>query len=262
MLTVHTLASGSEGNCLLLSGGGVHLLVDAGISARRIAGALGELGLTPQDLSAICVTHSHSDHVSGLATIVKRWDVPILATAPCGRQLAYRVAGLEAKLRTIETGGGFPIGEITVTAFPTSHDAPGSCGFRFDALGVLTDSGYVTEEAAGTLAGVSLLLLEANHDVETLRSGAYPYYLKQRILGTEGHLCNEDTAAFAVTLAEHGAGEIVLAHLSRDNNTPAMALNAVSAALSAAGLAPALSAAPREVTGPCHTVVRRAVCRK
>ena len=98
--------------------------------------------------------------------------------------------------------------------------------------------------------------------METLRSGAYPYYLKQRILGTEGHLCNEDAAAFAVTLAEHGAGEIVLAHLSRDNNTPAMALNAVSAALSAAGLAPALSAAPRDVTGPCHTVVRRAVCRK
>ena len=144
MTSIHTFASGSSGNAALVSRGETHILLDAGISARRIAGALGELGLTPQDLSAICVTHSHSDHVSGLATIVKRWDVPILATAPCGRQLSYRVAGLETKLRTVETGGGFPIGEITVTAFPTSHDAPGSCGFRFDALGVLTDSGYVT----------------------------------------------------------------------------------------------------------------------
>ena len=98
--------------------------------------------------------------------------------------------------------------------------------------------------------------------MEALRSGPYPYYLKQRILGTEGHLCNEDAAAFAVTLAEQGAGEIVLAHLSKDNNTPAMALNAVSAALSAAGLSPVLTVAPRDTVGPCHTVIRRAVCKK
>ena len=129
-------------------------------------------------------------------------------------------------------------------------------------MGFLTDTGYVTEEAADLLPGVDLAILEANHDVETLRSGPYPYYLKQRILGTEGHLCNEDAAAFAVTLAEQGAGEIVLAHLSKDNNTPAMALNAVSAALSAAGLSPVLTVAPRDTVGPCHTVIRRAVCKK
>ena len=204
MTSIHTFACGSSGNAALVSRGATHILLDAGISARRIAAALGELGLSPQDLSAICVTHSHSDHISGLATIVKRWDVPILATAPCGRQLSYRVAGLETKLRTIETGGGFPIGEITVTAFPTSHDAPGSCGFRFDALGVLTDSGYVTEEAADTLAGVSLLLLEANHDVDLLQNGPYPYYLKERILSGQGHLSNETAAAFAVAMARQG----------------------------------------------------------
>ena len=129
-------------------------------------------------------------------------------------------------------------------------------------MGFLTDTGYVTEEASDLLPGVDLAILEANHDVEALRSGPYPYYLKQRILGTEGHLCNEDAAAFAVTLAEQGAGEIVLAHLSKDNNTPAMALNAVSAALSAAGLSPVLTVAPRDTVGPCHTVIRRAVCKK
>ena len=236
MTSIHTFASGSSGNAALVSRDGTHILLDAGISARRIAGALGELGLSPQDLSAICVTHSHSDHVSGLATIVKRWDVPILATAPCGRQLSYRVAGLETKLRTIETGGGFPIGEITVTAFPTSHDAPGSCDFRFDELGILTDSGYVTEEAADTLAGVSLLLLEANHDVDLLQNGPYPYYLKERILSDQGHLSNETAAAFAVAMARQGTEEFILAHLSAENNTPERALSAVRWALADAGL--------------------------
>ena len=129
-------------------------------------------------------------------------------------------------------------------------------------MGFLTDTGYVTEEAADLLPGVDLAILEANHDIESLCSGPYPYYLKQRIWGTEGHLCNEDAAAFAVTLAEQGAGEIVLAHLSKDNNPPAMALNAVSAALSAAGLSPVLTVAPRDTVGPCHTVIRRAVCKK
>ena len=109
---------------------------------------------------------------------------------------------------------------------------------------------------------VDLAILEANHDVEALRSGPYPYYLKQRILGTEGHLCNEDAAQFAVTLAENGASDIVLAHLSRDNNTPTMALNAVAAALDGAGLAPELSVAPRDTVGPCHIVRRRAVCKR
>ena len=129
-------------------------------------------------------------------------------------------------------------------------------------MGFLTDTGYITDEAAELLPGVDLAILEANHDIEALCSGLYPYSLTQRILGAEGHLCNEDAAAFAVTLAEHGTGEIVLAHLSKDNNTPAMALNAVSAALSAAGLAPLLTVAPRDTVGPCHAVVRRAVCRK
>ena len=249
MTTVHTLASGSSGNAALFSCGGVHLLIDAGISCRRITTALKTLGLAPEALSAILITHTHTDHIAGLEVLLKKTDCPVLATPRTCRELRYRLPVSAGRFTELE--GSAEIGETVITPVPTSHDAPGSCGWRLD-----------TPEAAALLPGVDFAILEANHDVETLRSGAYPYYLKQRILGTEGHLCNEDAAAFAVTLAEHGAGEIVLAHLSRDNNTPAMALNAVSAALSAAGLAPALSAAPRDVTGPCHTVVRRAVCRK
>ena len=112
------------------------------------------------------------------------------------------------------------------------------------------------------LAGVDLAVLEANHDIETLCSGPYPYYLKQRILGIQGHLSNADAARFAVSLAEDGAAEIVLAHLSRENNTPAMAQAAVEAALSAAGLAPLLSVAPRDSLGPAHVICRRNVCKR
>ena len=130
------------------------------------------------------------------------------------------------------------------------------------AVGVLTDTGYVTDEAADILEGVDLAVLEANHDIETLRSGPYPYYLKQRILGAQGHLSNEDAARFAAVLAQSGTSEIILAHLSRENNTPAMAQTAVERALSAAGVSPLLSVAPRDCLGPAHTVSRRSVCRR
>lgn len=138
-------------------------------------------------------------------------------------------------------------------------------------MGVLTDTGYVTEEASDLLAGVNLAVLEANHDVESLRSGPYPYYLKQRILGAEGHLCNEDAARFAAALVRSGTSEVVLAHLSRENNTPAMALHAVESALCAAGLPPCtegsstgprVTIAPREALSEAHVVARRGLCRR
>ena len=262
MTTVHTLASGSSGNALLLSWEGGHILVDAGISCRRISRSLETLGLSLGDLDALCVTHTHSDHISGLATLLKHTDCPVWATAPAGRDLLRRLAGLEDRLR--EAAGSFAVGDCAVSAFPTAHDAPGSCGYRFDTpdggVGVLTDSGLVTAEAEAVLPGVALAVLEANHDVEALRSGPYPYFLKERILGPGGHLRNEDAAAFAVTLAAAGAREIVLAHLSRENNTPAMALRAVETALSAAGLSPRLSAAPRDCLSGAYVLEGGCVC--
>ena len=266
MTTVHTLASGSSGNALLLSCGESHILLDAGISCRRITAALRELGLEPGSLAAILITHTHADHISGLQTLLKRCDAPVLATERAGRELAWRLSAAEARLEALDFGVSRSIGEFAVTAVPTSHDAPGSCGFRLDtedgSVGVLTDTGYVTDEAAEILEGVELAVLEANHDIETLRSGPYPYYLKQRILGPQGHLSNDDAARFAAALAESGASEIVLAHLSRENNTPAMAQTAVEQALSAAGISPLLSVAPRDCLGPAHVVCRRSVCKR
>ena len=266
MTTVHTLASGSSGNALLLSHGGTHLLIDAGISCRRITVSLGQLGLSAADLSAVLITHTHTDHISGLQTLLKRGNFPIRATGRTCRELEYRIAGIQDRLEPLDLCRPVSLGGCAVTAFPTSHDAPGSCGFRIDtedgSVGLITDTGHVTDEAAELLPGVDLAVLEANHDIETLRSGPYPYYLKQRILGSEGHLCNDDAARFAVALAEAGAGEIVLAHLSKENNTPAMARTAVETALSAASLSPRLSVAPRDTLSEAHTVSRRAVCRK
>ena len=267
MTIVHTLASGSSGNALVILSGGTRILLDAGVSCRRITAALAALGLGPGDLDAILVTHTHTDHISGLRTLLKRTDAPVWATARTGRDLLYRLPELEDRLCPAELGVSFEIGGCAVIPVAASHDAPGACGYRLDtadgSVGILTDTGYVTDQAAELLPGVDLAVLEANHDVETLCSGPYPYYLKQRILGPEGHLSNGDAAAFAAILAERGAAEIVLAHLSRENNTPAMALTAVETALAGAGLAPALSVAPRDTLGPAHVLVRRAaVCRR
>ena len=266
MTVVHTLASGSSGNALVVLSGGTRILLDAGVSCRRITASLAELGMGPGDLDAILITHTHTDHISGLRTLLKRTDAPVWATARTGRDLLYRLPEAEDRLCPAEPGVPFEVGGCTVTAVAASHDAPGACGYRLDtadgSVGILTDTGYVTDQAADLLPGVDLAVLEANHDVEALRSGPYPYYLKQRILGPEGHLSNTDAAAFAVTLAERGAGEIVLAHLSRENNTPAMARTAVETALAAAGWGPLLSVAPRDTLGPAHVVGRRSVCRR
>ena len=266
MTTVHTLASGSSGNAVLLTFDGTHLLVDAGISCRRITAALRQLGLGPEQLDAVLITHTHADHIQGLQTLLKKTKMPVYGTARVCRDLAWRLEGIEERLREVPLCESFSLGDCRVTAFPVSHDAPGACGYRFDGaaggVGLMTDTGCVTDEAAEVLSGVDTMVLEANHDVETLCSGAYPYCLKKRILGAEGHLCNEAAAEFAVTLAKSGTTQIVLAHLSRDNNTPAMALRAVEQALSGAALSAKVTVAPRDCLGECCEVTGRNVCRK
>lgn len=254
MLTVHTFASGSEGNCLLLSGGSVHLLVDAGISARRITASLRELGLSPGDVTAVLLTHEHTDHTAGLATLTKQHRLPLYASDATAAALAFRCPALRDVLRPIPRRYAFSLGDVDITVFPTSHDAAGSVDYRFDRLGasvgVLTDTGCVTPETEEALRGVGLLVLESNHDAEWLMSGPYPYHLKQRIAGRQGHLSNDDAAAFARRLAEQGTRRFVLAHLSRENNTPARALQVMETALS--GLSAEVDVAPRGQLSVCY----------
>ena len=264
MTLFHTIASGSSGNAALFSDGGVHILIDMGISCRRTVTALAQLGVRPEELSAILITHEHTDHIQGLATYIKKYRTPILCSPGTARQLRYRLAGVEPLLRTVPLGGRERCGHVEITLLPTCHDCRESSAFRLDtgdtALGYLTDTGCIPEETASALLGCQLLVLESNHDVEWLRSGPYPYYLKERILGAYGHLSNDDAARFAVEMAQRGTREIVLAHLSRENNTPARALDTVQRALDAADCTVRLSAAPRcEV---CRYEVEVLPCRK
>lgn len=249
MTTICTLASGSSGNAALLSREETHLLIDMGISCRRICQSLTALGLTPESLTGVLVTHEHTDHTGGLATYIKKYRTPIYCTPAVSRQLAYRLAGIEPLLRPMEMGETAVFGGVEAEILPTSHDCPGSAAWHFTTpegrVGYLTDTGYIVEETGERLLGADVLVLESNHDVEMLRSGPYPFSLKKRILGEQGHLSNDAAAGYAVKTVRAGTRSILLAHLSDENNTPELALLTVRQALEEAGLFPSLAAAPR-----------------
>lgn len=254
-----TLASGSSGNCILVSHGSSHILVDAGISCRRITAALQSLGVEPHTLLGVCVTHEHSDHISGLATLTKHYHLPVYTSPGTARQLCYRMAGLEDLICPVLPGEGCEAGPFDLGSFPTSHDAAEPMGFTFSAGGrkvtVVTDLGLVSDAVLRGVLGADLVVCESNHDVEWLRSGSYPYYLKARILGDKGHLSNEAGAALALQCAQTGAHTVILAHLSAENNTPARALETTRKVLTAGGFENVrLAVAPRNELSACYGV--------
>lgn len=257
LLELCTLASGSSGNCTLVTDGHTHILIDAGISARRICRSLRDLGLEPSELSGVLITHEHTDHICGLATLTKQLRLPVYASRGTARQLCYRIAFLDELVRPFRPGGRFALGELEVGTFSTPHDTAESAGYTVSdgahKAAVVTDLGYVTEDVRSGIRGVDLLVCEANHDEEWVRSGPYPYFLKERILGDRGHLSNEAGAALALEAVEGGACSVVLAHLSHENNTPGRAYGTVSAVLERSGAVPGrdviLEVAPRSEPG-------------
>lgn len=262
MLTLTTLASGSSGNCILLSGGGTHLLVDVGISCRRVCKALEGLGVAPEELTGVLITHEHSDHISGLATLTKRFRVPVYTSTGTARQLCYRIAALEDVVRPCTPGTSFALGGLDVETFPTLHDAAQPMGYAISdgsrKAAVVTDLGLVTDAVRAGISGAHVVVVESNHEVEMVQSGSYPYFLKQRILGERGHLSNEAGATLARTAVEGGAHTVVLAHLSAENNTPLRARTASELALCACGAQVGrdvtLIVAPRTEAGSTYTV--------
>lgn len=233
-MRIVTFASGSSGNCTFIESGKTSILIDVGISMRRIKANLALCGKTPADLAAVFISHEHSDHVSGLATMVKNYAIPVYAPRTVANHLRYTMTGVEASLREMPVGESVPVGDVSVRAFHTPHDTDESVGYRVEGdkiFALATDMGCVTEEAESALTGADAVLIEANHDLEMLRTGAYPVYLKKRILSSRGHLSNSDCAALAARLAESGTKNIILGHLSRENNTPALAFSTVRAAL-------------------------------
>lgn len=258
-MELHTLASGSSGNCILLSHCGSHILVDAGISCRRITTALRSLGIEPEELAGVCITHEHSDHIAGLATLTKHYALPLYTSPGTARQLCYRMAGLEDLIRPLAPGEATEVGAFLLGGFSTSHDASEPMGFTFSADGrkaaVVTDLGFVSDEVLRAVVGSQAVVCESNHDVEWLKSGPYPYYLKARILGDKGHLSNEAGAALALRCAQAGAHTVILAHLSAENNSPERALQTALTALSAGGFEDVkLAVAPRSEPSPLYEV--------
>ena len=252
----YTLASSSAGNAALVCHENTHILIDAGISCRRITQSLAALSLTLDDLDGILITHEHVDHVRALGTLQKKHAVPLYASFGTAAALDYPAPYLHA-FAADET---FTIKDLQIRSFRTSHDAKESVGYRIESsdgsLAVLTDTGYITDEAHDLALGADMLLLESNHDVVMLKNGGYPYYLKQRILGECGHLSNEAAAEFAVECVRAGTSDILLAHLSDENNSPELAEYTVGRALQSSGLSVRLAVAPRDTISEVH------VCRR
>ena len=240
-MRICTLASSSSGNCTIVSHGGIHILIDTGISLRRIKEGLRGFELSPDDLCGVLITHEHIDHIRGIKMLVKYHKTPVFTSYGTGCGIIAAHPEAEPFLNIFETGSDLDFGGMAVRSFSTPHDASGSVGFTLHANGkklvYVTDLGFVTGEVAEAALGADVAVIEANHDKEMLRRGPYPQYLKRRILSERGHLANSDSGDFAVRLADSGLRYILLAHLSRENNTPEIARSTVGAALSAAGFA-------------------------
>ncbi|MCL2391292.1 MAG: MBL fold metallo-hydrolase [Oscillospiraceae bacterium] len=239
-MTICTLASSSSGNCTVISHGKTHLLIDAGISLRRIKENLRVLGLTPDDLAGVLVTHEHSDHIKGIQMLVKYHKTPVFSSWGAGAGIYNSYSDVGPCLNGFEIGADFELGDITVCSFNTPHDACESVGFSLKAddttLAYVTDLGCITEEVMNSMRGADIAFIESNHDHDMLRSGPYPPYLKRRISSQHGHLSNSDCGNFAVELVKSGTRYLQLSHLSRENNTPGLASKTVSQALFECGV--------------------------
>ena len=231
----YTLASSSAGNAALVCHENTHILIDAGISCRRITQSLAALSLTLDDLDGILITHEHIDHVKGLAMFLKKTEVPVFASRGTAAALTAKEPAFEGRLTAFESGDAFCVEETTVRSFATPHDAADSVGYILEngrhRFGFATDLGFVPQSAAALLRGCETVVLESNHDPHMLQAGPYPYALKQRVAGPNGHLSNPDCAVFAAFLADNGTRKLVLAHLSEKNNMPALALQQTKNAL-------------------------------
>jgi phosphoribosyl 1,2-cyclic phosphodiesterase len=241
-VSVSVLASGSRGNCALVSSSSTRILVDAGLSGRETFKRLRALGERIEEISAILITHEHSDHVAGLQRLATKLNVPVFMTAPTQQVWSRAVRdekGLIPELPKSEhfsAGRGFCVGDIEVMPFTIPHDAIDPVGFTFRAEGVkigfATDLGYMPVNVRNHLRGCSVLVMESNHDVEMLRSGSYPWSVKQRVMSRVGHLSNDALAEFFSGDYDGGAEYVVLAHLSEQNNHPEIARAAAEHALS------------------------------
>lgn len=236
-MKVHILASGSSGNAACVEMGETRFLLDAGISARRIKTQLASVGVLPESIDGIFITHEHIDHIKGLATFVKRYRTPIFAKRDvflammCRQEIPRECIRMMPEKMTWQ--------EIEVSAFSTLHDAADPVGYTFshcgEKLGLATDLGFVTDRVKEELSGSDVLIFEANHDLDMLKNGSYPAMLKRRIMSSRGHLSNDAAAWSLAQILGDKQATVFLAHLSRENNDPDIAMTTVASILDSKG---------------------------
>ena len=235
------LCSGSSGNATYIEAGNARLLIDAGVSCKRVTELLARIGVTPDTLSAILITHEHDDHVRGVNVLSKKYDLPVYANAETWSMLKPALKDVAPKnMCVFETDRDFYLMGVRILPFAVSHDAIRCVGFTVSdgtkKVAVCTDLGHVDARILDALNGSALILFEANHDVDMLMAGSYPYPLKRRILSGSGHMNNEDCAKAILDLYGRGVRNVILGHLSRENNDPALAMVTVQAYLKQAGI--------------------------
>lgn len=248
------LASGSRGNSTLIEVDGCRILIDAGLSGKETERRLSTLGLGGEDLDAILVTHEHSDHVGGIGPLARRYNLPV--------HIDRQTHAVLPKLGKIEqlchftAGDMFTCQNVQVTSFSTTHDAANPVGFTLDSqegkIGFATDLGIPTRLVAEHLKGCRVLVLEANHDVDMLQNGSYPWELKQRIRSRHGHLSNSESCQLLEDISWPGLEAVFLAHLSEENNCPAMAEQLFRQTLLNSGLTPEIIVGRQSCVSTCY----------
>ncbi len=240
-LKVCTLVSGSSANCTYVEVDGCGLLIDAGAGIRRTEALLNSVDSSLSKVKGIFITHEHSDHISGLKTITKKYRIPILANRSTLDEISFLLPEVDSDLFCVlPTGGNAKSGAFSVTSFPCMHDSVECAGYVVDTglckVGISTDLGQITDDVTNALNGCKVLVFEANHDIDMLRNGPYPYSLKQRISGPNGHLSNQQAGEALTEFVQKGTEQVFLAHLSKDNNTESLCRCTVENALRRSGI--------------------------
>ncbi len=240
VLKFKIIASGSAGNAAYVETSSTRLLIDCGISAKRIRQGLLDIERTPERLDGILITHEHTDHINGLRVLAAKLGIPVYCNRHTSKEIS-RYHETEFDFRIVETGRDFSVGDFSVDTFPVPHDAIDPMGFVLHApagsIGFLTDLGQGTRLIADRIRNVEILLLETNHDIDMLNNDhRRSWALKQRIFSRHGHLSNEGAATFLEQLAHEGMEHVFCAHLSRDCNTPELAQNEIKDKLMQIGL--------------------------
>ena len=236
-----SLVSGSTGNCSIVSDGKTTLLADCGLGIKRLEELLKQIGISPYSLNAILITHEHSDHIKGAGVVSKKYGLPVFATKKT--HYGMRNCGIsDENIKYISPDKTFEIGTIGISPFSIPHDAADPVGYSFfygnNKLSLATDIGNMNDYLLENLKGSIAVILESNHDINMLKNGRYPEFLKQRILGNFGHLSNNVAAETVLSLINSGTRHIMLAHLSADNNTPKTALMETAELAKANGINP------------------------